>query len=101
MSGLRRFDRPALLAVASALLLMGVALVAAGLAWLADRPGELTVDWQGYVIETSVFRAIVLTFALVVATLVGLLFALFGRPYLPIVLLFAVILMIVLHRLIE
>jgi len=50
--------------------LVAVALVAAGLAWLADRPGELTVDWQGYVIETSVFRAIVLTFALVVAALV-------------------------------
>lgn len=50
--------------------LVAVALVAAGLAWLADRPGELTVDWQGYVIETSVFRAIVLLFAVVVAALV-------------------------------
>ena len=49
--------------------LVAVALVAAGLAWLADRPGELTVDWQGYVIETSVFRAIVLLFALLVAAL--------------------------------
>ncbi len=49
--------------------LAAVALIAAGLAWLADRPGELTVDWQGYVIETSVFRAIVLLFALVVAAL--------------------------------
>ena len=50
--------------------LVAVALIAAGLAWLADRPGELTVEWQGYVIETSVFRAIVLLFALVVAALV-------------------------------
>jgi HemY protein len=50
--------------------LVAVALIAAGLAWLADRPGELTVDWQGYVIETSVFRAIVLSFALVAALLV-------------------------------
>jgi HemY protein len=49
--------------------LVAVALVAAGLAWLADRPGELTVDWQGYVIETSVFRAIVLLFAAVVTVL--------------------------------
>ncbi|MGZ5914202.1 MAG: heme biosynthesis protein HemY, partial [Hyphomicrobium sp.] len=50
--------------------LVAVALVAGGLAWLADRPGELSIDWQGYVIETSVFRAIVLLFALVVAALV-------------------------------
>ncbi len=50
--------------------LVAVVLVAAGLAWLADRPGELSIDWQGYVIETSVFRAIVLLFALVVAALV-------------------------------
>jgi HemY protein len=49
--------------------LVAVALVAASLAWLADRPGELTVDWQGYVIETSVFCAIVLLFAVVVAVL--------------------------------
>jgi HemY protein len=50
--------------------LVAVALVAGGLAWLADRPGELSIDWQGYVIETSVFRAIVLLFTLVVAALV-------------------------------
>jgi Tfp pilus assembly protein PilF len=39
--------------------------------------------------------------ALAVATLVGLLYSLFGLPYLPIVLLFAAILLIVLHRLID
>ena len=49
--------------------LVAVALIAAGLAWLADRPGELTVEWQGLVIETSVFRAIVLLFALVAGVL--------------------------------
>ncbi len=49
--------------------LIAVALVAAGLAWLADRPGELTVEWQGYQIETSVFRAIVLLVALIAAAL--------------------------------
>ena len=40
--------------------LLGVAATAAGLHWLANRPGSLVVDWQGYQIETSVFQAIVL-----------------------------------------
>jgi HemY protein len=42
------------------LFLLGVLAAAAGLHWLADRPGQLTVDWQGYQLETSVFQAIVL-----------------------------------------
>ena len=46
--------------------LIAIALAATGLSWLADRPGSLVVNWQGYEIETSVFRAIVI-FALVVA----------------------------------
>ncbi|MFA5900415.1 MAG: heme biosynthesis HemY N-terminal domain-containing protein [Hyphomicrobium sp.] len=45
--------------------LIAIALVAAGLAWLADRPGELVLEWQGYHAETSVFRAIVLLVSLV------------------------------------
>lgn len=49
--------------------LVGIALVAAGLAWLADRPGELAIEWQGYHIETSVFRAIVLLVALLAVAL--------------------------------
>lgn len=40
--------------------------IASGLAWLADRPGSLVLTWQGYEIETSVFRAIVIL-ALVIA----------------------------------
>lgn len=40
--------------------LLSVALIAAGLSWIADRPGTLHIVWQGYDIETSVFRAIVL-----------------------------------------
>ena len=44
--------------------LIVIAVIAAGLAWLADRPGELAIQWQGYQIETSVFRAIVLLVAL-------------------------------------
>lgn len=45
--------------------LIAVALIAGGLAWLADRPGDLAITWQGYQIETSVFRAIVLLVATV------------------------------------
>jgi HemY protein len=37
-----------------------ILIVASGLAWLADRPGNLLVTWEGYEIETSVFRAIVI-----------------------------------------
>lgn len=42
------------------LFLLGVIAIAAGFHWLADRPGSLVLDWQGYVIETSVFRAVIL-----------------------------------------
>ncbi|MET0568729.1 MAG: heme biosynthesis HemY N-terminal domain-containing protein [Hyphomicrobiaceae bacterium] len=49
------------------LFLAGVAAAAAGLAWLADRPGNLMLTWQGYEVETSVFRAVV-----ILATLIGL-----------------------------
>jgi HemY protein len=42
------------------LYLVGVAALAAGLSWLADRPGSLVISWQGYEIETSVFRAVVI-----------------------------------------
>ena len=40
--------------------LVGIAVVASGLSWLADRPGSLVINWQGYEIETSVFRAVVM-----------------------------------------
>jgi len=42
------------------LFLLAVMAAATGLAWLADRPGSLIVNWQGYEIETSVFRAVVI-----------------------------------------
>lgn len=47
------------------LFLLGVILLASGLAWLADRPGSLLLTWQGYEIETSVFRAVVILAALI------------------------------------
>lgn len=47
--------------------LLTIALIASGLAWLADRPGTLQIVWQGYDIETSVFRAVVLLAAIIAA----------------------------------
>jgi HemY protein len=35
-----------------------LAVLAAGVAWLADRPGELVVNWLGYRIETSLAVAL-------------------------------------------
>ncbi len=42
------------------LFLLAIAAAAVGLHWLSDTRGTLTLDWQGYVVETSVFRAVVL-----------------------------------------
>jgi len=36
------------------LFLLAVGILALGIAWLADRPGEVTVLWDGWRIETSV-----------------------------------------------
>lgn len=44
--------------------LLAVLAVASGLAWLADRPGQLIINWQGREIETSVFHAVVILAAL-------------------------------------
>lgn len=46
-----------------------IALLAVGLSWLADRPGQLVINWEGRVIETSVFYAVVLLSALLGAVL--------------------------------
>ncbi len=35
-----------------------LAFAALGLSWLADRPGEISITWQGYQIETSVLVGI-------------------------------------------
>src|SRR5680860_340006 len=51
-----------------------VVAVALGVAWLADRPGTITIEWLGYEIETSAFVAAVALVALV--CLVILVFAL-------------------------
>lgn len=50
--------------------LFGIAVVATGLSWLADRPGLIVFNWEGYEGEISVFHAVVaLTFLLGVAIL--------------------------------
>lgn len=51
------------------LFLLAVALIASGLAWLADRPGNLLLTWEGYEVETSVFRATVILTLLVGAAI--------------------------------
>ena len=51
--------------------IVAIAFIAAGLAWLADRPGELIMEWQGYHIETSVFRATVLLAVFVAVAFTG------------------------------
>lgn len=50
------------------LFLLSVGAIALGIAWLADRPGEVTVLWSGWRIETSVMVA-----AFAVATVTALL----------------------------
>lgn len=49
--------------------LAGIVALAMGLSWLADRPGNLVINWEGNVVETSVFYAVVLLCAMVGAVL--------------------------------
>ena len=48
----------------------GIALLSAGLAWFADRPGTVTLTWLGYEIETSFFFATAVVALLMVIMLV-------------------------------
>ena len=41
------------------LFLLGVVALATGLSWLADRPGLIVFNWEGYEGEISVFHAVV------------------------------------------
>jgi HemY protein len=52
------------------LFLIALALVAAGFAWFADRPGDIVLTWQGYRIETSLMVALVAAILFVVLVLV-------------------------------
>jgi len=59
-----------------------VAAAALGVAWLADRPGTITVEWLGYQVETSALVGALAIVALVVLLILlwGLLRYLFTRP---------------------
>jgi HemY protein len=47
-----------------------VALIAFGVAWIAERPGDVMITWQGFRIETSVMvAAIAIAFVVVLAVL--------------------------------
>lgn len=46
-----------------------VALIAFGAVWLADRPGDVAITWQGYRIETSVMVMMVAVMAIVAVAL--------------------------------
>jgi HemY protein len=51
--------------------LLAVSILAAGLHWLADRPGTIVLEWQDYVAETSVFLAVVMLASLVALLLLA------------------------------
>src|SRR6185437_9910369 len=59
-----------------------VVAAALGLAWLADRPGTITVEWLGYQIETSAMVGALAIVGIVVLLMVlwGLLRYLYTRP---------------------
>jgi HemY protein len=52
------------------LFLASVAVIAAGVAWIADHPGEVSITWMGYRIETSMMVG---AFAVTVLVLIALL----------------------------
>lgn len=60
-------------------LLLGVAT---GLAWFADRPGTVTINWLGYEAAPSVFQAVIILTLLVLllAALVWLMFTVINAP---------------------
>src|SRR6478672_3370617 len=61
------------------LFILGIIAAALALAWLADRPGSITIDWMGYQIKASAFvGAIALAAALMLAW--SLLRYLLSRP---------------------
>jgi HemY protein len=52
-----------------ALYLIVVGLIALGIAWFADRPGDVTVTWLGMRIETSVMMVLVALAAILAAAI--------------------------------
>ncbi|MGH6804607.1 MAG: heme biosynthesis HemY N-terminal domain-containing protein, partial [Methyloceanibacter sp.] len=64
------------------LFILGVLAAAIGLAWLADRPGTVTVEWLGYQVETSALVAALAVAGIVVLLILiwAVLRYLFTRP---------------------
>ncbi|MGZ5849229.1 MAG: heme biosynthesis HemY N-terminal domain-containing protein, partial [Methyloceanibacter sp.] len=64
------------------LFILGVMATALGLAWLANRPGTVTIDWLGYQVETSALVGVLAIAALVLVLLLvwALLRFLLTRP---------------------
>lgn len=52
-----------------ALYILVVGAIAVGTAWLADRPGEVVLTWQGWRVETTVMVALIALIVLVVAVM--------------------------------
>lgn len=48
-----------------------LAAIAYGLAWLADRPGDITLVWQGYEIQTSLMAFAIAVLGVVVALIIA------------------------------
>ena len=69
--------------------LLVVGALSLGVAWLADRPGEVVITWQGWRIETSlmVLGAAVLAAMLVLALLWSVIRAILRSPFLLLTLL--------------
>lgn len=53
-----------------ALYIVIVGAAALGAAWLADRPGAVVLDWQGWQIQTSLMVAVVAVIVIVVALII-------------------------------
>lgn len=56
--------------------LLAVAVLAAGFVWIADRPGDVSITWMGYHVETSVM--VVALAVIVLVLLVMLVWAIVG-----------------------
>src|ERR1041385_4099630 len=64
------------------LFIVSVALIATGVAWFADRPGDVAITWLGYRLETSVMVAMAAVIILVIAlmTLWSVIHAIWRSP---------------------
>ncbi|MEM6615679.1 MAG: heme biosynthesis HemY N-terminal domain-containing protein [Pseudomonadota bacterium] len=59
-----------------------VAALAVGAGWIADRPGDLALNWMGYVVEMDIMTALIIGLALLVLVVViwSIVRAVLGSP---------------------